>query len=107
MVSVHLALVTLCAFDVPADAQLCVVMPEIQHSKDKVSAVCEQDGLIGELAVVGNLASLQRVTVRYMEDTGLLDLTLEVGTRCSIMQQCSRCMPMVLRGPKAELSTGP
>ena len=53
-------------------------VPESQHAGNDVVQVCQQDSLIGELAVVGNLASLHKVTVRYMEDTGLLDLTLEV-----------------------------
>ncbi|CAL5224322.1 g6990 [Coccomyxa viridis] len=40
-----------------------------------------EDNLVGKLAVTGNLASLQEVTLRYMEDTGLLDLTLERAAR--------------------------
>ncbi len=69
-------------FTVPADVRVCVEVPEIWHAVHKGSAVCEQDNLVGKLAVTGNLASLQEVTLRYMEDTGLLDLTLEVWPDC-------------------------
>ena len=50
--------------------------------------VYEQGSFLEKLAVVGNLASLQNVTVGSMEDAGLLDLTLEVFHISNLSANC-------------------